>query len=653
MKKGPTLINDRKRKPRNLKNKLQYIYLVLALMPFMAIAQPALTPLLGNPYLANHKFEAANKPKSNDTLLTLPFIEDFSGVDTSNADYPGLYGYPDYKKFVDSTVFVNPDYCIGPPTIGCATFDGLNKKGDPYSFVITPIPYGPADRLTSKNIDLSTYTAADSLYFSFLYQPQGQGDAPEDKDSLTLWFFNQSTNAYEHVWAVEGTYLDTFKLVMIPIKQSYFFNNGFRFQFRNYATLSGSFDHWNVDYIYLNTNRSKNDTTFNDVGFVYKAPTMLRYYQHMPFNQYTSLDYNGKIKLTQTNISSTNRIARYRYLGNYNLSGNPPCDQTITDNSQILQPVYTAGYNNFSSQNSPDLLGCSFSSPLPTDTTFRITHIFQDTISALDLIPRNDTVIFDQLFSDYYAYDDGTAEAGFYIQTQGGGSYAMRFALNFADTLRAVHMNFVKSVEDVSSREFYLRVWAPSIADPDKPGDVIYEKQAQFPQYADSLNKFVTYTVDSIFTLPVGNFFVGWYQPQDYRINLGFDKNTDHSAQSYYKVANSGWQNSTQFGSTMLRPVVGDSIINPLGISEPQQVHILPNIYLYPNPAGSTFTVGNLGEFNGKPVTYSIFNMLGAQLDSGRLTGNQIDITTLQNGLYFVRFDSHGQSATRKLIIAH
>lgn len=618
------------------------ILIALLLLPFFAVAQPQLFPLQENPFLVKYKGAANKQAKAaGDTLIDLPFLEDFSG---------NLYGYPDNKYFTDSNVYVNPDFCIGPPTIGCATFDGLNSKGQPYGFYPQtgdqdPNTGAPYEYLTSRAFDLDSVSPADSLYFSFVYQPQGYGEAPEQTDFLSLWFYDNATATYDMVWQVDGTPNDTFKLVMIPFKDPTYFNNNFKFQFRRSGALYGMFDQFNVDYIYFNKNRSFADTTFNDVGFVYKAPTILRNYQQMPFNQFTLGEFNNKIRLTQTNIAGFDKACSYRYYSDYTGA----CDETLLSAQAPLEPVYTNGYNPDAVQANPLLQNCSFPAPITTDTVFSMTHVFRS-VDGSDIMYSNDTIVSRQVFSDYYAYDDGTAEAGFFLSSP--GNVAARFSLNFADTLRAVHFHFIKGVEDASTREFYLRVWGPDPANPDKPGELLYERTALFPIYSDSLNEFVTYTVDSVFQLPVGNFFVGWFQPQQYIINLGFDKNTDHGDALYYKVGNNGWQQNSIAGSLMMRPVVGDNIINPLGIQEPLAPRNASNIYLYPNPAADRVFIANATEFGAKPVTYSVFNMQGLLIDSGTLTNAQIDITNMSNGLYFVRLDGHNLSTTRKLIIA-
>jgi hypothetical protein len=617
------------------------LLLVLLLLPLFAVAQPQLFPLRENPFLVKYKAPANKQAKAlGDSIIDLPFLEDFSG---------GQYGYPDGTLFADSNVFVNPDFCIGPPTVGCATFDGLNSKGIAYG----PYPLtGESDFLTSRPIDLDSVTAADSLYFSFTFQPQGRGEAPEQTDLFSLWFYNNTTALWVKVWETEAAPLDTFKLVMIPITDPAYYNNNFKFQFRRSAALYGMFDQWHVDYIYLNKNRTKNDTTFNDVGFVYKAPSMLRNYQQMPFNQYISSEYFGKIRLTQTNIADSAVDCTYRYYStNYNVG---TCDETLPSAQAPLEPVYTNGYNPDAVQTFPTLVNCGFPEPMTQDTVYSITHVFRDTSTPfVDMETRNDTLVFNQVFSDYYAYDDGTAEAGFVLSAPGGGSCAARYQLNFPDTLRGVHFYFVKDgIQDVSGREFYLRVWGPSSSNPDLPGDVLYEKRGLFPQYADSLNEFVTYTIDSVFQLPVGNFFVGWYQADQYSINIGYDKNTVHNDRLYYKVTTNNWAQVSDVGSLMMRPVVGDNVINPLGINEPVQARNVSNIILYPNPANDRVFIGNAADFGNKPVTYSIFNIQGLLIESGQLTYAQIDISAMSNGLYFVRFDGHNTSATRKLIIA-
>ena len=121
-----------------------------------------------------------NIPKQqNKATLTLPFLDDFSQHTH----------YPNQNIWKDFYTYVNASFPIDPPTYGVATFDGLDSTGYPYNFT-NPTAYGIADYLTSESIDLTS--PIDSVFLSFYYQPQGNGNKPEAKDSLRLEFFKKS-----------------------------------------------------------------------------------------------------------------------------------------------------------------------------------------------------------------------------------------------------------------------------------------------------------------------------------------------------------------------------------------------------------------------------------------------------------------------------
>ncbi len=106
--------------------------------------------------------------------IGLPFFDDFS--------YDGPY--PTNDLWLTNDVFVNNTLGINPPSIGMATFDGLNAGGTPYGRA------GFSDFLVSTYLDLSPYNSDDDVYLSFFIQPKGQGDNPEEEDLLILEFKN-------------------------------------------------------------------------------------------------------------------------------------------------------------------------------------------------------------------------------------------------------------------------------------------------------------------------------------------------------------------------------------------------------------------------------------------------------------------------------
>ena len=175
-----------------MKKTLIYIYAII--FPVVVFSQEYLTGVGDNSVIKEYRrvheddFVPDLKSQFVEYIpLELPFYDDFSknGV------------YPDSTKWLDNYVFVNPDYGVFPINTGVATFDVLDENGDIYgdasNFTFV------ADKLTSYPIRLdSVYdesiqsmrqlTPADSIYFSFYYQPQGRGVPPLSHDSLILEF---------------------------------------------------------------------------------------------------------------------------------------------------------------------------------------------------------------------------------------------------------------------------------------------------------------------------------------------------------------------------------------------------------------------------------------------------------------------------------
>ena len=108
----------------------------------------------------------------------------------------------------------------------------------------------------------------DSAYFLFYYQPQGLGDAPEVNDSLILDLKTIIIFGKRFGVSKGSSNLD-FKKKVIIINSNDAHDN-FQFRFINKATLSGNFDHWNLDYVKIDQYSSRCDTSFlNDVCLLY------------------------------------------------------------------------------------------------------------------------------------------------------------------------------------------------------------------------------------------------------------------------------------------------------------------------------------------------------------------------------------------------
>jgi len=254
-----------------LKPNKHNILIVLALLFAPQLwAQEQVVPLQGNPVL--HVSQNQGSPVKK-TRVGLPFIEDFA--------YEGPY--PDPTKWTDQQAFINNTFGFLPINRGVATLDGLNEIGRPY--FVSPFTSGNADSLTSTSINLATYTPADNIYCSFYYQPQGLGFAPENGDSLFLYFKNNS-NQWVRMWETRGTPLQAFQIRLIPITDAQFLHNDFQFRFVNVASLNTNDDIWNIDYIKIDVNRNNADSIMNDVGFTEEPSSILSNYSSMPYRHF-------------------------------------------------------------------------------------------------------------------------------------------------------------------------------------------------------------------------------------------------------------------------------------------------------------------------------------------------------------------------------
>ena len=136
-------------------------------------------------YLSTFSYSIESKKnietRKSESTLRLPFFDDFTETET----------YLDAAKWQNRRVLVNSGFPLFPTNYNAATLDALDESGKVY-YHASSSPF-VADSLISKPISLvdengEKLSPADSLYFSFYYQPQGNGDAPESTDSLVLMF---------------------------------------------------------------------------------------------------------------------------------------------------------------------------------------------------------------------------------------------------------------------------------------------------------------------------------------------------------------------------------------------------------------------------------------------------------------------------------
>lgn len=664
--------------------------------------------LTNNPVKIRLNHEAIHiQETSKNEQLQLPFFEDFSAS----------HVYPDQTKWEDMDVFVNKDFPVFPPNSGAATFDVLNDKG--YVYGNASINPFIADHLSSKPIRLDSIfngnwqklSPADSLYFSFYFQPQGRGDKPETHDSLILQFgypsgkmvmdyidsitfpaaeilvvtgqdqinigdtiwspescnpniFIVSERIYTwddeimmpcdtifkeeiiwtKMWASEGVSLETligegnesdyFKQVLVPVTDTAFFKQGFRFRFFNIGSIAqpiapgdqGNVDQWNIDMIYLNSGRNYQDIYLDKITFSDRAPSFLSRYESMPYRQYRSsptTSIKEELSLKILNLSADIRNTKYQYFVQQTNEGQ---SFSWDGGNCNLQPFATTGFQSCAT-------GCGakhacppvqslFALDLDIDSTsFIIKHFISDSTSSDILV---DSLVYRQGFYNYFAYDDGTPELGYNIEPN-FAYLAYQFTLNTIDTLKSVHILFNKTLGETNNMRFDLIVWNDING---RPKDILYRKNNLRPGFSDELFGFYTYPLDEPLILN-GTFYVGLMKVDPGNLNIGFDAVNNSKQYLFYNI-DGNWQNSQLDGALMLRPAFGSG--NFIGLDEANDEH---GISHYPNPANSSLHF-RLNNSNILPEVIELFDLTGRTVLKQNWS-EKIDITAIKAGAYMIK----------------
>ena len=691
------------------------LMMAIGLMARPAIAQEILTPF-GTTEKAPTRKEVAE-------ARFLPFFDDFSHSNT----------YPDSTKWTDNNVLVNDGFPLCPPNRKGATFDVLDANGKVYSYAISNAFI--AEYLTSVRIRLDSImepepralTPADSIYLSFYYQPQGNGNSPEEQDSLvlqfgttterqeflfldyqnydiadifaemqvdtlfpgdTIWasvgcqeglftlvtdtltpmtqgsiavpcdsvFTTVADTTWYHIWSVPGQTLEDFmaendgqyfKQVMIPITDLKYFRNDFYFRFYNYASIVGSSlpsnrsneDNWSIDFVYLNINRTIDDTDYPMLTFSGQQPSFFNRYQSIPYRQYRINPYTltrEYLDIDVANLDGIDHEANYYYTVQQ-IGGGQRYTRTV--NPTTIPPYKTNGYLQCSEYESPACpnVGELFAISLDYDSvSYQISHYLYDSTAYPPLI---DSMVYRIGMYNYYAYDDGIPELGFGVRPA-GGRFAVRFDVADFDTIQGVQLLFNHTLNDANNKYFDIVVWKDANG---KPGEELYRLENQRPQWQDQIYRFSYYKFDKNVAL-AGAFYIGIEQRSDDLINIGFDTSIDNIDFNFVNT-NGTWQQSSKHGSLMIRPVVGASYF--IGVEENGPSTGSGTFVVYPNPVSNILHIQS--DIEGGQL--SIYDLMGRMVYQSEYQA-EIPVSQLNDGLYFLSITtSEGQVINQKFII--
>ncbi|MFK8056496.1 MAG: T9SS type A sorting domain-containing protein [Saprospiraceae bacterium] len=586
--------------------------------------------------------------------IELPFLEDFSGQGTGT----------DPRLWLEEDVFVNDGFPVQAPSIGAATFDGIDASGQPYGE-----GFGATDVLTSSYINLSPFDGSSNIYLKYYYQLGGRGLAPESDDELRVsarkldgdWFTLRSHNGSR-----SRTQDDTFRYVSVSLDSAFLFHDKFQIRFEMFSNLNGALDVFNLDYVRVEQS-SNGGPSFRDIALSQPPPSILTPYTAMPYEQFEGRSSIIRDELPvglfnhfdrQNNISTSQVLVT-------DANGLPILDAALLTAAQFnLDQGYT--YADVAIPAAPlstfrtvaDGLSRAEAKKLTTTYTLGID---QDQI-GLEAVLRNDTASTITAIDDYYSYDDGSAESGL-LNTAVGDASIVRYELFVADTLRGIRFAFPRLNElDVADQLINIIVHIDSSGVP--MVEPIYTQLFARPFFpsdvGDSLQALTTYRLEDASGNPTelilqpGGFYVGWQQISDENnpLIVGLDLSNDNFDQVWSEFG-FGWSRTDEFltevkASLMIHPVFStEELQNSSPTAEVEQL----SLKLYPNPSRGQVTLSGLPDDIGS-MKMHLFDLTGRLLQS-QSAQSQIDLSVAP-GMYLLQLENEqGQRIFSERVIVY
>lgn len=593
--------------------------------------------------------------------------------------------FADTSRWENSfSVWINDGMGIHPPTINVATFDGLDSAGLAYN-ANEVLLTGYTDTLTSKPIDLSeakvSIAERPTVYLSFFYQWQGNVEAPDAKDFLELEFKTAQDSGWVSVMTIspDGNPDPTrFYDTIIQVSGDAFFHDAFQFRFRSFGRLSGPYDTWHVDYVYVNKNRNISDLSFPDRALSTQLGPLFGKYRAMPRRHLFSNDQLTAPAFEVQNMKNVGSPVNFRTDGFFS-STDLDTDVTTTHKTVISKatPINITDNVIFAYEHKSVRLDTlpSVNDVLqfPTDpgidsTLIRLTVALQsrDDIPFNTTAPvepdstgdytsnylpirftTNDTLTADYVLSSYYAYDDGFAEYGAGL-IEAGNMVAYEFEIDTTyalkqDTLIGFDIYFPPfGITSNQTVDFYIFREDPE--NPGHPGET-WLRIASRRVLRKGINAFQRIQFLPALLINEKKFFIGWKEPLAGEVVVGLDISNDTGEKIFVNTNGTWYQNQDVHGSLMVRPVFGSGIIDAsVGIEQEEA-----SASVYPNPHRGAFYIG------GRPQDLQIFSLTGEKIpfDYTQLEDRaEIRMGTRVPGLYLLRYRQGSLLKSEKIIFA-
>jgi hypothetical protein len=599
-----------------------YIWILLFCQCPVLFAQLRLVPIDHSDYEVKEQVSFQGNLRTE--VLNLPFFDDFSTSRNSG---------PDTKYWLPgSGVYINNSLSSSHPSRNIATFDGLNATGVPYN-LNNQLGQGFTDTLTSQPLNLAGKAAGDSVYLSFYWGAKGLGELPDSSDFFSLEFFDRN-NQWVTVWQQTGYEVDTlFKQQFVAITNAAYLHGAFQFRFRSFGRNSGAYDTWHLDYVYLNTKRSRRQPYIFDVATRKAISPLLKKYTSMPLRQY--------LVNPAAALSDSVRTDIVNHFNNFNILTST---FTLTDaktgkeyQRNVQRSIYVESLK--SKSLSVKLARSAISAP--GDTVNLITRFF---ITTTDTIPNvnlknNDTIVSRVALTDYFAFDDGSAEYGIQVN-QKLGRVAVRYTLAKPDTIGGVRLGIIPFNKDIAGQNFTIQFLSSANGKPDK----ILAQRSVAASYANRRDGFIDYRLSAPVAVP-DTFYVGWQQINEQPLTVGFDRNsTLGKDQIFYNLGTEWAQEHSLNGSIMIRPYLGEKAQGIITGNE----EVNRENWFFPNPNKGVI------RWNAKNIRQIEVYSIGGQLmrTIQPVAGQQSEeLTELKDGIYILKGYDGKRSFAQKVLI--
>lgn len=602
-----------------------HIWLVIVLL---CLSTPAWAQFhqLPTPLPPKAKEPAKNLRVSQDAI-ELPFWDDFSS------------GIIDDNKWINAGATTSFTVGNAAPTIGVLLLDGIDERGFPYSN--NPLEQGFADQITSRPINLSGIATANesSVFLSFFWQPGGKAEKPDFNDELSLEFLN-ALGQWVVVWNQRGdlesnrTFFVQEVIQVLPEYQ----HSDFQFRFSSRGRISGPFDSWLIDYVYLNQFRNSNDIVIRDRALTETNQRPLEKYSAIPFFEYQKRGSELWNRTSNEFRNLNNLFSPMEFSISLNDKTKGELIQAINSNTPINPVPLAFERRRFLSneiQAPPRIDGeteLELLTFLSTGDEFLFQLVNGDTIryNSVDL-RVNDTVRTSIHIKDYFAYDDGNTDYSAGIN-QRSGMLANRFEVSERAYVKGISINFTNFTQ--VGRVIDLMVWNNLNERP------VYVQEVFIPESA-GLNDFSYFELDGNIAVE-DSFYVGFTQFTNDFIHIGLDKSYDNGGEVFFNVGGSWVQNTIVEGSLMIRAHMSATPLLE------EQAEETSHLKVYPNPVTSRLFI------EGKIEKIQLFDPYGRLLNLRQEIEGDVKILNFEGmmkGIYLINVFMNDTVETKRILV--